>query len=154
MMRKLILLITSIIIVSCSSNIKTNTFNKKYTALKYNEPVYILKLNEKNPTQNSPIGNLTIGTPKATFDCGYNKVINDARANARKIGANIIHLTEVKKPSKSSFGNLCYRIKANFYQDFDSKTLNDLDKIILARNKSRLPKDADYAMVYFYKPKI
>jgi hypothetical protein len=47
-------------------------------------------------------------------------------------------------------GSTCYRLRAKIYRNTDADVLAQLDD----KNRSRLSEDADYAVVYFYRPSI
>lgn len=46
------------------------------------------------------VGTLKVGDTGFTTDCGYNKIIHDAKIQARKFGGNIVQITELKRPKK------------------------------------------------------
>ena len=56
------------------------------------------------------IGEVKIGDSGLTVDCGYETVIEQAKAEARKVGGNGIKLTKVDSPD---FMSTCYRITAD-----------------------------------------
>ena len=112
--------------------------------------ILIINHDDEIPDSSKFIGDLKIGDSGFSTDCGYSKVMDEAKNTARKSGANLIYLTEVKKPN---FGSTCYRIKAKLYRNLDSEVLNKISENRKIENKSRLPSDADYAVVYFYRPK-
>jgi hypothetical protein len=147
----IILLFASIILQSCSPKIRTSLSNNAFKALDDESEILIIKENEKIPVNSNFIGELKIGDSGFSTDCGYTKVIDDAKETAKKSGANLIHLTEVKKPN---FGSTCYRIKAKLYRNLNLDALAQISESRKFENKSRLPSDADYAVVYFYRPKI
>jgi hypothetical protein len=78
--------------------------------------------------------------------------MESAKVTARKSGANLVLLTEVKQPS--SLGSSCYRITAKMYRNLDQESLSAFVEARDLSNASRLPEGADYAVVYFYRPKI
>ena len=56
----------------------------------------------------------------------------------------------MKEPN---FGSTCYRLKAKINRNLTQENLVRLSSTRALRNKSRLPDDADFAVVYFYRPK-
>lgn len=151
-MRKTIILFlfTSIILQSCSPKIRTNLSSETRKPLDPGSKILVIDQNEKVPEKSEFIGELKIGDSGFSTDCGYTKVIDEAKETARKSGANLIHLTALKKPD---FGSTCYRIKAKLYRNLNPDVITQIAENKKSENKSRLPSNADYAIVYFYRPK-
>ena len=139
-----------LILQSCSPKIRTNLSTETHQALTDNTEVLIIKQDEKVPENSIFIGDLKIGDSGFSTDCGYTTVMEEAKTHAKNSGANLIHLTEVKKPSS---GSTCYKIKAKLYRNLNQESLAGLSEKRTLENKSRLPADADYAIVHFYRPK-
>lgn len=135
---------------SCSPKIRTKLSTEETKPLDSEIEVLIIKEYDEIPENSKFIGELKIGDSGFSTDCGYTKVISDAKATAKKSGANLIYLTEVKKPN---FGSTCYRIKAKLYRNLNQEVISSFSEKRNIENKSRLPSDADYAVVYFYRPK-
>ena len=140
----------AITLQSCSPKIRTNLSAETHQALDANTEILIIKPDEKVPENAIYIGDLKIGDSGFSTDCGYTTVIEEAKSNAKNSGANLIHLTEVKKPSS---GSTCYRIKAKLYRNLNQESLANLFEKRTLENKTRLPADADYAVIHFYRPK-
>lgn len=149
-MKKLLLLLTIILLSSCSTSISTKLVNKNYQKLEGNNQIFVLEKNDVLPTNSEFIGDIKIGDSGFTTDCGYNKVVADATNSARNAGANIIQITEVKKPSV--LGSTCYRIKAKIYRNLNTESLSSILEKRNLKNKSRLSEDSDYALIHFYRP--
>ena len=150
-MKKAITLIifSAITLQSCSPKIRTNLSTNSYKPLESESEIVVLEQTDQVPENSKFIGDLKIGDSGFSTDCGYTKVMDEAKIKARKSGANLVHLTEVKKPN---FGSTCYRIKAKLYRNFNSEIVAMISERNKLKNKSRLPSDADYAIVYFYRP--
>lgn len=120
-MKNLFLTLSSaLILTSCASTVKTNIANKE-TALTTNDKVAFLDLNHKVPETAKKIGNAKFGDSGFSTDCDFNSNLIKARQIARENGANIVKVTETKKPDLWSS---CYRIKVDFYKyDGDVKSL-------------------------------
>lgn len=146
----ILLLLVTLILQGCSPKIKANLSSSTYDPLDSVTEILIVKQDEKVPENSEFIGDLKIGDSGFSTDCGYSKVMGDAKNTAKSSGANIIHLTEVKKPN---LGSTCYRIKAKLYRNLDQELITSLSEKRTIENKSRLPSDADYAVIYFYRPK-
>ena len=151
-MKKAIILtlLITVILQSCSPKIRTHLSTETFKPLDSETEILIVKQNEKIPINSKFIGEIKIGDSGFSTDCGYSKVISDAKESAKKSGANLIHLKEVKKPN---FGSTCYRIKAKLYRNLNQEVLATLSEKRNFENQSRLPSDADYAVIYFYRPK-
>ncbi len=146
-----LLLFALIVLQSCSPKIRTSLSNTEFKPLDDVNGIVILKHYDKLPEDSSFVGDLKIGDSGFSTDCGYTKVIDDAKETAKQSGANIIQLTELKQPD---FHSTCYRIKAKLYRNSNSDALAQISEISKLGNKSRLPANSDYAVVYFYRPKI
>ena len=149
-MKNILIALTVVILVSCGASISTKLVDKSFQKLDDKSEIIILDKDDLVPTNSVLIGDVKIGDSGFTTDCGYNKVINEATTAAKTSGANIIHVIEVKKPS--AFGSTCYRIKAKLYRNFNGESLLNISEIRKQKNKSRLPKDANYALIHFYRP--
>ena len=151
-MKKTIILFVlgTLILQSCSPKIKANLSTESHPPLDSDTEILIIKQDEQVPEKSIFIGDLKIGDSGFSTDCGYTKVMDDAKNMAKNSGANLIHLTEVKKPSS---GSTCYRIKAKLYRNLNQELLANISEKRALENKSRLPSDADYAVIHFYRPK-
>lgn len=148
--KKIVLILLGITLIACSPKIRSNLTNTTFPPLEATKKIILLGENEKVPKNSTLVGDLKIGDSGFSTDCGYNTVIENAKKTAKNSGANIIKLTEVNKPNLLS---TCYRIKAKLYRNFEQETITTLISKKELRNKSRLPEDADFAIVYFYRPK-
>ncbi len=146
----ILVLLIALILQSCSPRIRIHLATETFQPLDADTEILIIKQDEKIPNNSKFIGELKIGDSGFSTDCGYSKVISDAKETAKKSGANLIYLIEVKKPN---FGSTCYRIKAKLYQNLNKEVLANLLEKRKFENQSRLPADANYAMIYFYRPK-
>ena len=142
MKHKLYLFITILFICNCSPKIRTIISNSDYK-----------KLDESEVPENSKyIGELKISDSGFTTDCGYEKIMNEAKIEAKKLGGNIIQVIEIKEPQK--WGSTCYRLKAKIFRNLDSKLLLPFIEEHINNNKSTLPSNSDFAKIYFYRPKM
>ena len=101
-----------LILTSCASTIKTTITNQEKT-LTTNDKVAFLDMNHEVPENAIRIGNAKFGDSGFSTDCGFNSNLIKARKIARENGANIVKVTESKKPDLWSS---CYRIKIDFYK--------------------------------------
>lgn len=150
-MKKIFFLPIMFLYIGCGTSISTKLTAGKQQELKESDKIFVLRKEAILPLNSVFVGDIKIGDSGFTTNCTYNKVISDAKINARKSGANIIQLTEVKEPT--AFGSSCYRIKAKLYRNFDNESMSKLMENSNLKNKSRLPEDSDFALLHFYRPK-
>ena len=140
------LIISSILLWSCGPTKKVQTVANQ-TPLSYDEMVHILSLEEPYPEKYKSLGTIKIGDSGFTTDCGYEKVIEMAEMEARKIGANVVKITEHKQPN--IWTSTCHRITAQLL-----KVDEQGNTTLSAKNvdeDEEIP-GADYAILYIYRP--
>ena len=135
---------------SCSPKIRSNLSDSKFPRIEDNSQIFVLGINEKIPENSRFVGDLKVGDSGFSTDCGYETVIENAKMTAKKSGANLIQLIQVKEPNLAS---TCYRIQAKLYRNLEIDELSELSAKQDLKNRSRLPDNANYANVYFYRPK-
>jgi len=150
MMKKFLLLFAVVLAFGCASSVSKKLVGTNRQALPNGIPVLVLNENDPAPTDVELVGEIKIGDSGFSTGCQYEQVIERAKTTAREAGANLIKITELKKPT--TFGSTCYRIKASIYFTDNEESTARIKARIDAQNKSRLPEDADYAVVYFYRP--
>lgn len=105
-----LIILLFIVLIACSSNISLKIV-KNYPTLDYRKEVFVIELSQQVPDSAEMIGQIRIGDSGFSINCGYDKVIQEAKFEARKIGGNAIKILEHKRPSV--VGSSCHRIKAN-----------------------------------------
>ena len=145
----IILLIVSIG-VSCTPKVSSTLLDNTYDALSENENVYVFEQDDSLFSDLKKVGELKIGDSGFSTNCGYDIVLEKAKETARKSGANVVKITEVKNPG---FASTCYRIKGILYRAINNEILIEMEKHFALLNESRLPEDADYSILYFYRPR-
>ncbi len=148
-MKKLLLISICAFFAGCAPSVSTKLLKTTYQAFGPETTVYIIDVKDQVREMSVPVGDLKIGESGFTKNCSYNEVLDKAKIAAIKAGANVIKLTEIKAPD---FASTCYRIKAKLYRNTDAEALAKLNDKLNAKNKSRLPEDADYAIIHFYRP--
>lgn len=151
-MKKIILYtICSFSLFSCTTAVNSKVSNKSFTPLVENEKVYVLKPADQLPVGSTEVGQISIGDSGFTTNCGYDKVISDAKAEAAKAGANVVKLTKIQEPSKG-LGSTCYRIKATLYRNDNTEVLAAAESASENNYKKKIADNSDFAMIYFYRP--
>ena len=128
--------------ISCSPKIRTS-IQAKQSSLTYDADVFVFNVKDVIPDGVTKIGTLSIGDTGFTTDCSYESIMEKAKLEARKAGANLVKITEHKLPT--TLGSTCHRIKATLYYS------NDTAK--LANKSSNEPKllNVDYAILHVYR---
>lgn len=101
-----------IVMVSCSPKIKSNLTNSQ-PELATDEEIAFLDLKHEVPQEVTKIGSLKFQDSGFSTDCSFNSILNRARIEARKNGANIVKVVEKKDPDLWSS---CYRLTINLYK--------------------------------------
>jgi hypothetical protein len=109
---KMLLLITVIGFTSCSPKISSN-FTNPQPKLSIDEKVALLDIEPELPKDLTKIGDLRFQDSGFSTDCSFNSLMNQARIEARKNGANIVKVVDKKKPDLWSS---CYRLKIELYK--------------------------------------
>lgn len=153
---KIILLL--LVITSCSPRYKLLQEKKEQTLDSQHEVLILSKESNINLNSASFIGEIKgpfekFYTPlkEELKGCGYTEIINDLKNRARQLGANIVKIIEINKPHSLE---ICYRIKAKFYRNFDPNLLENINNYNRLKNIPNLKNDADYALIHFYRPKL
>ncbi len=121
---KILFLITVIGITSCSPKITSN-FTNPQPKLSIDENVALLDIDNSLPENVVKVGELRFQDSMFSTDCSFNSLMNQARVEARKNGANIVKVINKKKPDLWSS---CYRLKIELYKyDGDVSSLNQYE---------------------------
>lgn len=147
-MKKTYFFVLVILLASCTST-KSTLVNSNLKALEPNDQVYILPEDEAISKGSELIGNFKVVDGGLTTDCSFNEQLFKAKNEARKAGANLLVIEQLKYPDGWS---TCFRIKGKLYYESDKDLLHNYDEAITNKNKSNLDKNANYAMIYAYRP--
>ncbi len=96
---------------SCSPKITSNFINPQ-PKLSIDQKVALLDVDHELPENIDKIGDLRFQDSGFSTDCSFNSLMNQARIQARKNGANIVKVVDKKKPDLWS---TCYRLKIELY---------------------------------------
>lgn len=136
-------------LTSCSTSIKTTLNDNTLTALAPETDIAVIAMKDQAP-EGKTVGKVKVGDSGFTTDCGYNTVVDQAKAEARKAGGNAIKLTKVKEPS--ALGSTCYRIEADILLIADMGAYKEKTRIAQdAITKSKFPPNPNYALLYVYR---
>lgn len=113
--------------------------------------VMVLYHTETLPAGAEKLGTIKIVTDGLKTNCGYPQTMEEARTKARKLGGNLIQITQLKEPDGF---NSCYRLRAEVYTITDlTPVRQQRDSQLQAIYSQLLPDTASYALVYTYRPK-
>ncbi|MCL9809784.1 hypothetical protein [Flavobacterium luminosum] len=110
-MKKLTLLFTASILLSCGASINSN-FQTQNKPLTIEDKVAFLDVQHKVPETAIKLGDGKFGDTGFSTDCDFNSNLVKARKLARQNGANIVKLIEKKTPD---IWSSCYRLKIEYY---------------------------------------
>jgi hypothetical protein len=110
-MRKILLSISILLLVSCGASIQSN-FTEQLKPLTIENKVAFLDLENKLPENAKKIGEAKFGDSGFSTNCDFNTNLISARKIARENGANIV---KVIKKSTPDLWSSCYRITVEFY---------------------------------------
>lgn len=99
----------SIFLFGCGSTLRIQHLgDNKYQPLAPNAEIIVINVGESAPLNATVVGEISIGDSGFTTDCSWYSVLNKAKNSCRKIGANVLQLTDIREPD---FNSTCYRIK-------------------------------------------
>jgi S1-C subfamily serine protease len=108
----------------CASIVNT-TISKKLPSLANDVNVTVYGLYDNVPVTSQNIGSIRIGDSGFSVNCGWNRVIETAVTECRKLGGNALKITSISEPD---FFSTCYRITA-YVLYIDSQYINkDIEK--------------------------
>lgn len=149
-MKTFFLLCAMALTFGCSSTVSKKLVSKNRQPLPNGIRIFVFNESDPEPPGLELIGDIKIGDSGFTTDCGYTVVLEHAKTAARNAGADVIKITEVIKPDWIE--STCYRLKAKIYSSGTNESAAALQAKMNALNQSRLPANADYAAIYFYRP--
>ena len=132
------------VIYSCSPKV-TKVVVKSYDPIDYKQDVIVFGLDDAKPDGAEILGIIKIGDNGFTANCTLELVLETAKFEARKIGANAIKITEHKPPS--AFGSSCHRISAELLK-VENSTLESKP----TNKNSIVDSTWNYAKLYVFRP--
>jgi hypothetical protein len=142
-MKKLyfLLMCSLLVLTSCAPNVTTSII-KKYPSTNYQENIRVLGLAENIPDNTEILGKVRIGDSGFSVNCGFDVVINLAKAEARRIGGNAIKITYHARPDIIS---TCHRIEANILK------IPGIETFIDEEPEDNALTGANYAILHVYR---
>lgn len=112
--------------------------------------VLVFDSGETLPEGLVPKGKIKVIDGGFKTNCGYDQTLKESKIKARKAGANVIHITDLKAPDGFS---TCYRLRADVYfldniTYYAEEQKRKSDSIL----NSLVPDTASYAVLYVYRP--
>lgn len=104
-------LLALLFLFNCNPASKIQTIGQR-PPLQYNESVKVLSTTSQLPDGATKIGIVQIGDSGFSTNCGLEKVLDDAKMEARKMGGNLLLITRHKTPD---FWSTCHRITADVF---------------------------------------
>lgn len=138
----LLVLLTSSLFVSCAPKVTTSV-KKNYPALDYKEEVIVMEISEMPPESAIEVGAVRINDSGFSTNCELDVVIEKAKLEARKLGGNVLKLTEHTPPN---FGSTCHRISAKIFR---VENLNELN--VVKESSTSADSTWTYAKLYMYR---
>lgn len=129
-----------LLFAACSPKVTTK-IAKSYPALSYDSEIAVLAVTQQQPDNAELLGELKIGDAGLSTKCTYEDAIAHAKLEARKIGGNMLKLTEHKLPS--AIASSCHRISAKILR------VPDNGEWLLVKEEELL--DVDYAIINVYR---
>lgn len=130
------------LLTGCSPKI-SKTISKSIAPLDYRQEVIVFDLDDSIPANSIEVGTLKIGDTGFTVNCGWERMLNDAKLETRKMGGNALKI--VKHGYPNPFGSNCHRITANVLVVDESAckaVVETIDSTLLKSN---------YALIHLFR---
>ncbi len=141
-MRYFVFSLLALALFSCSPKVKRELYVQEYQALDPGTEIQVLEEFDKSPAVTYRLASIKVKDGGMTTNCGYDLMLGLAKAEARKLGANVVKITEHRLPGMQSS---CDQIFADLYK-LDNLDISDY------REEAPFNPDADYATVFVYRP--
>jgi hypothetical protein len=150
---KYLLLLITIVFCSCSPKIRTSV-SEKYEKLDDTDKVLVFYTKSELPSNFSKIGTTKIGDTGFTTNCDLATVLEKAKIEASKSGANALLITEHLYPNL--LGSSCHRISADLLRientaDYNKSiivkdSVQSIDNLKIVSNEGTAYNSTDYAV--------
>jgi hypothetical protein len=133
---------------ACSPKAGSSVTDNSLTPLPDDAPVLVLDLNRSLPDGCRPVGKIKADAGNA--ECHYSTVIGNARAQARKMGGNIVKISRYRIPNA---GTPCYEVSADVFYSANADQLVAADEARTdSLHRAKFGEHPDYAILYAYRP--
>ncbi|MGS2741659.1 hypothetical protein [Sinomicrobium sp. M5D2P17] len=129
--------------MACSPKIKTNITSARNVSDR-DVDVIVLGLEEESPSEAVELGNIKIGDTGFTTNCDWEETLQKIKEEARKVGGNVVKITEHKIPG---FASSCHRIEAKILALKDTRDLVDIG----GSGQENTDNNQHYAKLYVYR---
>ncbi len=122
-----------------------NSCKSTISLVKQDQKIIILNINQKAPIDSEILKKVKLSYGLLYRNCDYNSIINKLKSEAKRIGGNMIKITE-SKPLENIlvFDESCYKIKADILK------VKDLSKYKLMNYKGEQSKN-NFALLCIYR---
>ena len=110
-------IIVFLILTACAPKLKSS-INKSFPPLSENELIVVLDIADDQKIETEKIGELKATDGGLSANCTYYENVQNLKKMAREAGANLIRITQQKKPDKWS---TCHRLWAEAFRVPDPK---------------------------------
>lgn len=113
------------------------------------QDVLVIEEEAEAPANTKFLGKIKVGDGGFKINCGYERVMDEAKEKVIKKGGNILKITKLKEPSV--LGSTCYRVWGEAYYTDSLESL--MGAIMQDKVTPMLISDtAKYALLYIYRP--
>lgn len=114
---KIIILLSALFVLSACKLKTVVNVNEYYAPVSH---IDVYGYNQQLPNNIVRIGSIEVGEAglTKTEDCSYEACLSAIKNEAKKNGAELVHIIHIKEPSSSS---TCYHITAELYKYIDNQ---------------------------------
>lgn len=142
-MKKLAYLSILLFLIGCAPRVIVDV-DEKFPIIDALEEVIVFNLTDEVPAGAKLIGTIKVGDSGFTADCDYQTIIEMAKFEAKKNGANLLKVVDHQTPDLKS---TCHRITANIYY-IDGNI--DIEALV-SNEDVYFDSTANYAMIHVYR---
>lgn len=141
-----------LILCGCSPLIKKTITDSSMKPLSDSATVVLVDITQPMPDSCKTLGTLHYGENGTSPSWGYNKLISEAKKEARKMGGNVIKITNMELPQEG-YSNAYTLYVTVLYRQNLSNIPNRLKVIGDSLHKLKFPEaNPTYAILYVYRP--
>lgn len=107
--------------------------------------VYVYASSDRLPVNLSKIGNTSIVADDYKQKCDLRTLLEQVKREARRLGANVVHITQLDVPSHKNF---CHRLQTTLYTGAKD-SISKQYKIL--KFNSNVARDKQYALLHIYR---